>query len=114
MALAMGDIAPDFHAGTSEGPIDFHQWIGGSWAVLFSHRKDFTPVCTTELGYMAKVKPDFDARGMKIIGLSVDSAGDHQRWAAGIAACPQAGASPAPHPAALAAGGYRARLRLGW
>jgi thioredoxin-dependent peroxiredoxin len=85
MALAIGDIAPDFHAETSEGPIDFHQWIGDSWAVLFSHPKDFTPVCTTELGYMAKIKPDFDARGVKIIGLSVDSAGDHQRWAADIA-----------------------------
>jgi alkyl hydroperoxide reductase subunit AhpC len=85
MALAIGDTAPDFHAETSEGPIDFHQWIGDSWAVLFSHPKDFTPVCTTELGYMAKIKPDFDARGVKIIGLSVDSAGDHQRWAADIA-----------------------------
>jgi thioredoxin-dependent peroxiredoxin len=85
MALAIGDTAPDFHAETSEGPIDFHQWIGDSWAVLFSHPKDFTPVCTTELGYMAKIKPDFDARGVKIIGLSVDSTGDHQRWAADIA-----------------------------
>jgi len=85
MALAIGDTAPDFHAETSEGPIDFHQWIGGSWAVLFSHPKDFTPVCTTELGYMAKIKPDFDARGVKIIGLSVDSTSDHQRWAADIA-----------------------------
>jgi thioredoxin-dependent peroxiredoxin len=85
MALAIGDIAPAFHAETSEGPIDFHEWIGDSWAVLFSHPKDFTPVCTTELGYMAKIKPDFDARGVKIIGLSVDSTGDHQRWAADIA-----------------------------
>ncbi len=85
MALAIGDTAPDFHAETSEGPIDFHQWIGDSWAVLFSHPKDFTPVCTTELGYMAKIKPDFDARGVKIIGLSVNSTGDHQRWAADIA-----------------------------
>ena len=85
MALAIGDTAPDFHAETSEGPIDFHEWIGDSWAVLFSHPKDLTPICTTELGYMAKIKPDFDARGVKIIGLSVDSAGDHQRWAADIA-----------------------------
>ena len=85
MSLAIGDTAPDFHAETSEGPIDFHQWIGDSWAVLFSHPKDFTPVCTTELGYMAKIKPDFDARGVKIIGLSIDSTSDHQRWAADIA-----------------------------
>ena len=85
MSLAIGDTAPDFHAETSEGPIDFHQWIGDSWAVLFSHPKDFTPVCTTELGYMAKIKPDFDARGVKIIGLSVDTASDHARWAADIA-----------------------------
>ena len=85
MSLAIGDTAPDFHADTSEGPIDFHQWIGDSWAVLFSHPKDFTPVCTTELGYMAKIKPDFDARGVKIIGLSVDTASDHARWAADIA-----------------------------
>ena len=85
MSLAIGDTAPDFHAETSQGPIDFHEWIGNSWAVLFSHPKDFTPVCTTELGYMAKIKPDFDARGVKIIGLSVDTAGDHARWAADIA-----------------------------
>jgi alkyl hydroperoxide reductase subunit AhpC len=85
MSLAIGDIAPDFHAETSQGPIDFHQWIGDSWAVLFSHPKDFTPVCTTELGYMAKIKPDFDARGVKIIGLSIDTTSDHERWAADIA-----------------------------
>ncbi|HZO61687.1 MAG TPA: peroxiredoxin [Gaiellaceae bacterium] len=84
MALQIGDTAPDFHAKTTEGEIDFHDWIGDSWAVLFSHPKDFTPVCTTELGYMAKVKPEFDKRGVKIIGLSVDSTGDHDAWAKDI------------------------------
>ena len=84
MALKIGDTAPDFHAQTTEGEIDFHDWIGDSWAVLFSHPKDFTPVCTTELGYMAKAKPEFDKRGVKIIGLSVDSAGDHEQWAKDI------------------------------
>ncbi len=84
MALQLGDTAPDFEADTTEGRIRFHDWIGGSWAVLFSHPKDFTPVCTTELGYMAKIKPDFDRRGVKIIGLSVDQAGDHERWARDI------------------------------
>jgi len=81
LALTIGDTAPDFEAETSEGPIDFYDWAGDSWVVLFSHPKDFTPVCTTELGYMAKIKPEFDRRGVKIIGLSVDPAGDHSRWA---------------------------------
>jgi alkyl hydroperoxide reductase subunit AhpC len=81
MALAINDTAPDFEAQTTEGKIRFHNWIGNSWAVLFSHPKDFTPVCTTELGYMAKIKPEFDRRGVKIIGLSVDPVDDHQRWA---------------------------------
>jgi alkyl hydroperoxide reductase subunit AhpC len=85
MTLAIGDTAPDFEANTTEGPIRFHDWLGDSWGVLFSHPKDFTPICTTELGYMARVKPEFDRRGVKIIGLSVDSTGDHKRWATDIA-----------------------------
>ena len=84
MALKLGDVAPDFQVETTEGPIRFHEWIGNSWAVLFSHPKDFTPVCTTELGYMAKIKPEFDRRNTKIIGLSVDPVRDHARWASDI------------------------------
>ncbi len=84
MTLRIGDTAPDFSAETTEGRIRFHDWIGDSWAVLFSHPKDFTPVCTTELGYMAKIKPEFDRRDVKIIGLSVDSTRDHGQWAKDI------------------------------
>ena len=84
MALAINDTAPDFEAQTTEGKIKFHDWIGDKWAVLFSHPKDFTPVCTTELGYMAKIKPEFDKRGVKIIGLSVDPVDKHAGWAADI------------------------------
>ena len=84
MGLSIGDTAPDFTAETTEGTISFHDWIGDSWAVLFSHPKDFTPVCTTELGYMAKIKPEFDARGVKVIGLSVDPVDRHGDWAKDI------------------------------
>jgi len=84
VALQIGDTAPDFEAETTEGRISFHDWIGDSWVVLFSHPKDFTPVCTTELGYMAKIKPEFDRRGVKIIGLSVDPVDKHADWARDI------------------------------
>ena len=86
MTMKLGDSAPDFHAQTTEGTIDFHDYIGDSWAVLFSHPKDFTPVCTTELGTMAKLKPEFDRRGVKVLGLSVDPVDKHEAWADDIEA----------------------------
>ena len=84
MAVLINQTAPDFEADTTQGRIRFHDWIGDSWAVLFSHPKDFTPICTTELGYLAKIKPEFDRRGVKLIGLSVDAVADHQAWAQDI------------------------------
>ncbi len=80
MSLRINDVAPDFTAQTTKGPINFHEWVGNDWAILFSHPKDFTPVCTTELGYMAKIEPEFKARHAKLLGLSVDAADDHSRW----------------------------------
>ena len=82
--MKIGETAPDFEAETTQGRIRFHDWIGNSWAILFSHPKDFTPVCTTELGYMARIKPEFESRNVKVIGLSVDSTGDHEGWAKDI------------------------------
>ncbi len=84
MALRIGDEVPDFTAESTAGKIQFHQWIGDGWAILFSHPKDFTPVCTTELGYMAGLKPEFDKRNTKLVGLSIDSVGDHERWSKDI------------------------------
>ncbi len=84
MQLKLGDVAPDFEAETTEGRIRFHEWLGDSWGVLFSHPKDFTPVCTTELGYMARIKPEFDKRNVKVIGLSVDPVANHGKWAQDI------------------------------
>ena len=86
MSLRINDVAPNFTAETTEGPINFHEWIGDGWAVLFSHPKDFTPVCTTELGYMARIKPEFDKRNCKVLGISVDGMSNHEKWSKDIEA----------------------------
>ena len=86
MSLRINDVAPNFTAETTQGPINFHEWIGDGWAVLFSHPKDFTPVCTTELGYMARIKPEFDKRNTKILGISVDGVTNHEKWSKDIEA----------------------------
>ena len=126
MTLAINDTAPDFEADTTEGKIRFHEWLGDSWAVLFSHPKDFTPICTTELGYMARIKPEFDKRGVKIIGLSVDPVDRHAKWAEDIketqgfapnypmigdpiSASPRPGACCRPQPQAIAGQAHRRR-----
>ena len=95
MSLRINDQAPNFQSETTQGKIDFHEWIGDGWAVLFSHPKDFTPVCTTELGYMAKIQPEFEKRNTKIIGLSIDSAGDHDKWLQDVV---DVGGSPVNYP----------------
>jgi alkyl hydroperoxide reductase subunit AhpC len=95
MSLRINDQAPNFQSETTQGKIDFHEWIGDGWAVLFSHPKDFTPVCTTELGYMAKIQPEFEKRNTKIIGLSIDSTGDHDKWLQDVV---DVGGSPVNYP----------------
>ncbi|MCZ6883387.1 MAG: peroxiredoxin [Gammaproteobacteria bacterium] len=95
MSLRINDQAPNFQCETTQGNIDFHDWIGDGWAVLFSHPKDFTPVCTTELGYMAKIQPEFEKRNTKIIGISIDSAGDHEKWLQDVV---DVGGSPVNYP----------------